>query len=55
MRRRIRFPLLLAALSVGAAAAAIAAFFVPTVAALSLVGVAAALIAIGALTLARQL
>ncbi|MGD0167625.1 MAG: hypothetical protein ABSC51_10130 [Gaiellaceae bacterium] len=55
MSKRIRLPLLLAALSVIVIAAAIAAFFVPNVAALSLVGIAAALIAIGALTLVRQL
>ena len=55
MRRKIGFPLILAALAVVVVAAAVAAFFVPTVVSLLLVGIAIALVALGALTLARQL
>jgi hypothetical protein len=55
MRRKPSFPLVLSALAVVAVVAAVAAFFVPTTVSLVLVGFAVALVALGAVTLARQL
>gem|GEM_PF-7099874 len=55
MRNKLSFPLILAALAVMAVVAAVAAFFVPTVVSLLLVGIAIALVALGAFTVARQL
>ena len=55
MRRQLRFRFFLAAAAIVVIVAAVTSFFVPTGAALALVAIAAVLIAIGALTLARQL
>jgi preprotein translocase subunit SecD len=55
MRRQLRFPLFLAAVATAVIVTTVTAFFVPTAAALALVGIAAILIAIGILTLARRL
>jgi len=54
MPGKLRLSPLLFALAVVVVATAIAAFFVPTVVSLPLVGIAIALIALGALTLARR-
>jgi hypothetical protein len=55
MRGQSRLRLFLATDAIAVIVAAVTAFFVPTAVALALVAVAAVLIAIGALTLARQL
>jgi hypothetical protein len=53
--RKFRRPVLFASLAALVIVAAVVAFFVPTTVALSLVTVAAVLLAVGSVALARQL
>jgi len=55
MRKKLQFPLLIVATAATAVALAVIALFVPTTLALSLVGMAAFMVAVGAVVLARQL
>jgi len=55
MRKKLQFPLLLASAAATAGTLAVTALFVSATLALSLVGVAAALVVVGALALSRQL